>query len=103
MKFDRDINPDGIGKYALINCREMADVIHELRNDGEATIDKFQIDWGSVGSDSEFFVLRLKDLGAPPALEAYARYYERYDPEWAAECRKLAERARNHPNRKLAD
>lgn len=54
MKLDRNINPDGRGKYALINLRTN------------------QVQWG--GADGEqFFVLKYKDRFAAPALRAYAK------------------------------
>lgn len=86
MKLDRNINATGIGKYALINLR------------------KNTVEWGSVGSDDEFFVFKLKDVYAPAALEAYAAAAEPFDPEWAAEVRELASRAGiNHPHCKTPD
>lgn len=54
MKLDRNINPDGRGKYALINLR---------RN---------TIEWGGPTPEEQFFVLKLKDEFAAPALRAYA-------------------------------
>jgi len=52
MKLDRNINPDGKGKYALINLR------------------KNIVEWG--GGDGQFFVIKYKDIFAAPALKAYA-------------------------------
>lgn len=51
MKLDRNINPDGKGKYALINLRTN------------------QVQWGG---DNQFFVIKYKDEFAAPALRAYA-------------------------------
>lgn len=51
MKLDRNVNPDGKGKYALIN----------LRNN--------TVCWGG---DDQFFVIKYKDAFASQALYAYA-------------------------------
>lgn len=53
MKLDRNINPDGKGKYALLNLR------------------KNTIEWGNEPGN-QFFVIKLKDRFAAPALKAYA-------------------------------
>lgn len=45
MKLDRNINPNRRGKYALLNLRTN------------------KIEWGEVGSDEEFLVIKLKDNG----------------------------------------
>lgn len=53
MKLDRNINPCGRGKYALINLRTN------------------QVQWG--GSEGlQFFVMKYKDKFTGPALHAYA-------------------------------
>lgn len=85
MKLDRNVNPDGLGKYALFNLRTNT------------------VEWGVAYSDDEFFVLKLKDCYASAALYAYARAAEADDPEYAAEVRVLAQRAHNHPGSKLPD
>lgn len=54
MKLDRNINPDGKGKYALINLRTN------------------QVQWGGDGGE-QFFVIKYKDRFAAPALRAYAK------------------------------
>lgn len=55
MKLDRNINPCGRGKYALINLRTN------------------QVQWGG---DDQFFVIKYKDQFAGPALAAYAKAVE---------------------------
>ena len=54
MKLDRNVNPDGRGKYALINLRTN------------------KVEWGGEGGQ-QFFVLKYKDKFAAPALRAYAK------------------------------
>ncbi len=98
MRLDRNKNPDGRGKYAIIN----------LRTD--------TIQWR--GGKDDFFVLKLKDRFAGPALQAYADAVENYvkeycEPckpsesagwlEYAADVRALAEQAENHPSKKTPD
>jgi hypothetical protein len=68
------------------------------------TLDKAGlIDWGIAGSESEFFVTGLKDKNAAPSLFADAAEAERDDPEWAAEVRHIATRARTSPWKKRPD
>lgn len=70
MKLDRNINADGMGKYALLKLRNLRRgdpaVDAALRTLDEAGI----LDWGNT-VDSEFFVIRLKDVNAANALFAY--------------------------------
>lgn len=54
MKLDRNTNPDGRGKYALINLRDNT------------------VQWGNEPG-GQFFVLKYKDLFVYPALLAYAK------------------------------
>lgn len=75
MKMDRNINPDGRGKYALLNLRTN------------------QVQWGLVGEEDEFFVIKLKDKYARDALLAYARAAYADDIDWSMEVADLAERA----------
>lgn len=75
MKLDRNINANGMGKYALLNLRRNV------------------VEWGREGAEDEFFVLKLKDVWSKPALLAYAEAAEAHDPEYAAEIRGLAARA----------
>lgn len=113
MKLDRNINRDTRGKYALLKLRlldryetgdpfetiskPVADAITLLEEEGI-------LDWGIVGSDSEFFVIRLKDHHAAAALSAYAESAARLgDKEYAGEIDDLAVRAAQHPNRKMPD
>jgi hypothetical protein len=56
------------------------------------------------GDPEEFFLLKLKDQHASPALYAYAGDAEvNGDSGFAIEVRELAERSFNHPNRKAPD
>jgi hypothetical protein len=80
VKLDRNINPNGQGKYELRNLRT-----GEIVNDC------------GVGEEHEFFVIMLKDRYATAALLSYAGAAEELDHEWAAEVRGLASRAASPP------
>lgn len=82
MKLDRNVNGNGRGKYALLKLRKLndfADASDPFQDidppiaDAIKTLDAAGlIDWGIQGSESEFFVIRLKDKFSSGALEAYA-------------------------------
>lgn len=99
MKLDRNITNPRRGKYALIKLRT-ARIIQD--NTGMLTLTPESVDFGNT-DDTDFFVIRLKDIHAGPALEAYAKSAEADDREYANEIFKLAAMARNHPNRRKPD
>ncbi len=109
MQLDRDINPDGKGKYALIKLRDLPTDDTSIESIIQALLEKpihvdEAIDLGLKGSDSEFFVIRLKDKFAPAALRAYANEALSHGHvEYSEEILRMAERAENHPNRKEPD
>lgn len=113
MKMDRHINADGRGKYALILLRNLMQYECSGPFDGfapniQAALDELTsagvIDFGNAGTDSEFFLIRLKDRHAAAALSAYARSAEEYgETEWAKEVRALATVAAMHPSKKQPD
>jgi hypothetical protein len=104
MKLDRNVNGNGRGKYALLKLRKLdeftetgdpfqtvapkiADAIKTLEDAGI-------LDWGIEGTESEFFVIRLKDQFASYALRSYADAARNFDqPEYADEIHELAERS----------
>lgn len=103
MKMDRNENPDGCGKYAVINLRKLNELCA-----GQGVFDRWTpqieqavktleeagaLEWGRVGEPDEFFLVKLKDLFAPGALRGYAAMADGVDPEWAAEVRGLLTRA----------
>lgn len=114
MKLDRNINDDGMGKYALILMRRLSECetgaifgprwTHKVQQ-AIVTLEKVgALDWGTAGTDAEFFLIRLKDRHAAAALSAYARSAEEQgEHEWAAEVRALATVAAMHPNKKQPD
>lgn len=107
MRLERNDNETGIGKYGVINFRRarhmddsakraMSQALRVLENIGV-------IDYGRVGSLDEFFVIKLKDKHAAPALEAYALSAFDDDVEFANDVNMLALRAKMHPNKKAPD
>lgn len=100
MKLDRNITNPRRGKYALIKLRTA--VIHTpdaLRGTTEVTT--AAIDYGNY--DDDFFVIRLKDKYAAPALRAYAEAARVDDAEYAEEIIQLAVNAETHPIKRKPD
>lgn len=118
MKLDRNINGDGRGKYGLVNNRELREYAkraadaHAGRNAmmTEADIEAMRvmnavkmledfgiIDWGLEGTESEFFVIKLRDWHAEAALAEYARSaLDNGDEEYYLDVRALSDRAGRH-------
>jgi hypothetical protein len=99
MKLDRNIKSNnGEGKYALLLLRKVrafpkssiaAKEAHEcIMRLCEIGV----LDFGRK-PETEFFVVRLKDEHALPALRAYANDAEEDDFEYATEVRGLASRS----------
>lgn len=103
MKLDRNLNPDGRGKYALLKLRcQDKPIPQDCDYAAELLHSNGLLDYGDT-PDSEFFVIRLKDKFAGMALTAYGIAAMKDDPEWAQEVLKLAEKAIHHPNQKMPD
>lgn len=100
MKLDRNINEDGRGKYALIKLRT-AGIKTYTQTDGWLAVKADAVDFGN--GDSDFFVIRLKDKYAAPALAAYALAAYPDDEEYALEVLNLAKSAAEHPNKRQPD
>lgn len=112
MKLDRNENGNGRGKYALLLLRKLADfesgTFRELAPNIASAIETLDkaglIDWGIVGTESEFFVIKLKDHNATESLHAYAaKAYAHGEEEWSAEVREMARRAAASPWKKRPD
>lgn len=105
MKLDRNLNANGRGKYALVKLRELAnedkfnDEVYQAIN---MLIGLGIIDLGNTTA-TEFFVIRLKDKYAFPALAAYALAASKDDPEWALEVLELSRKSLRHPLQKQPD
>ncbi|UPT99297.1 hypothetical protein J4G48_0015130 [Bradyrhizobium barranii subsp. apii] len=115
MKLDRNINGTRRGKYGLVKTRTLMDVIMTVREEGddnEASMVKLRLamkvrsanelleetgilDWGAAGTESEFFVIKLRDRHSHKALSAYSRSVRDHtdDVEYAEEVLTLAHRS----------
>lgn len=100
MKLDRNVNETGQGKYALLKMRELRLFEPHSLNDPSPVGDALELlsdndllDYGEVGTEREFFVIRLRDKYADAALAAYADAAEADDPEYAAEIREMLPRS----------
>jgi hypothetical protein len=107
VKLDRNINANGRGKYALLKLRGLDNIDPKLDLDVEGAIDTLEaagiLDWGNT-IDSEFMVIRLKDINAQPALRAYAGHARQFDPEYSNEIMEMADRSGvSHLNCKQPD
>lgn len=96
MKLDRNENPDGRGKYALVRLRGLTsdDAKHLL-----ALSNSGCVDFGAPNKIDEFFVIKLRDKYAQAALRGYSYAAYADDPEWAGEVSELA--ARSGPGSKF--
>jgi hypothetical protein len=101
MQLDRNITTPRRGKYALIKLRGITSLSADLEDAFKTLQNHGLLDWG--GADSDFFVIRLKDKYAAPALAAYALAAYREDPEWSLEVLNLAKAAAEHPDQKVPD
>lgn len=102
MKLDRNINPNGRGKYALLLQRRLANASYQTQCDVNMLRSAGLLDFGAT-PDTEFFVIRLKDKYAAPALAAYAMAAYRDDLEYSMEVMALAVKAAEHPNQRKPD
>jgi hypothetical protein len=94
MKLDRNIPKNlGRGKYALVKMRKVVQLSEDEVYEALALLKlKGVLDYGNE-SDSDFFVIRLKDKYASPALAAYAGAAWSDDTEYAQEVFDLAKTA----------
>lgn len=95
MKLDRNLNPDRIGKYALVNMRRLNPLLKDFDNfidketgnivrriilpDELDDINAFRyllrrgiISLGNESPNEQFFVLKYKDKFTGPALYSYS-------------------------------
>ena len=103
MKLDRNIQEtEGRGKYAIVLMRRLDEYrsnktferyTPEIERAIRLLEDTGIIDFGIVGTDAEFFLIRLKDKYAQAALSAYAEAATPDDPEYASEIIEMAKRS----------
>lgn len=94
MKLDRNKNPSGKGKYALINLRKIPGDPRTPQELAAAILANPEcVEFGEARGPDEFWPIKLKDKNADAALYAYAGKALATDPEYAAEVVELARRA----------
>lgn len=100
MKLDRNLNANGRGKYALLKLRKLDDFVDPFQKVAAPiaaaieTLEKAGIlDWGNKG-ESEFMVIRIKDMYADGVLDQYAdNAHADGQEEYGAEIREMARRS----------
>lgn len=108
MKLDRNLNPSGKGKYALINLRKIPTNPNTAQELAAAILANPEaVEFGTVGSSDEFWLIKLKDRYASPALMGYAMgiaFDPEGDPEYQAEVIEMGRRSGTmHPLCKRPD
>lgn len=94
MQLDRNQNPNGKGKYALVNLRKLeGDPRTPPEMAAAIASNPGAIEFGFVGASDEFWPIKLKDKYAAAALTAYADAAEADDPEYAQQVRDMVKRA----------
>lgn len=105
MQLDRNQNSDGTGKYALVKLRNVK-ISRIGEEDVKRALETLRLydclDYGDT-PNTDFFVIRIKDKYAGPALRAYAQAAIDDDHEYAAEMFELAVAAENHPSKRMPD
>jgi hypothetical protein len=114
MKLDRNIDGNqGRGKYAILKLRNIdaprdtsayANYAPRIQEALKLLEEVGILDWGEAGTESEFFLMRLKDVFSTDGLLAYSAAAKQVDPEYATEVFELAMRSGTHsPFCKLPD
>lgn len=106
MRLDGMTPPLGRGKFALIKLRELTrprDITSQTKISAALALlaEEGILDYGD-GLDA-FFVMRLRDKWAAPALDRYALECCIEDPEFSNDINGLADRAYAHPQRRTPD
>lgn len=104
MRLDRNdpIN-GGVGKYALLNLRKLATYSPGIFEETDITkaialLEKEGlIEWGKPNTEGEFFVIKLRDAFAEPALVMYANTAMMAgEKAYAQDVKDLADRSGQH-------
>lgn len=107
MRLTRNITQDGRCKYALVRLDKLREMFGGTACRAIDDLDNLEslglLEYGKPGSEDEFFAIKLKDVNAPAALDAYAQSASRTDQELSDDVHELFERSRAHPHRKLPD
>lgn len=103
MQLDRNANPDGRQKYALLNLRRTDLSLEEIRERVNTALGGQVLQFGD-NDETEFFVIKLKDRYAASALAAYATSAALDgETEYAEQVLALSRKARAHPLSKKPD
>lgn len=109
MRLERT-NPDfgGTGKYALVNMRKVRALegvpFSDTAKAIKTLLDAGVLEYGKPGSAEEFFVIKLRDEFAEPALVLYANTAMLGgEKEYARDVMALANRSARSPHRKRPD
>jgi len=98
----------GRGKYALVKLREVERLtdkfaLHPVKHALEVLADHGVLDLGDT-HDTDFFVIRIKDEFAAPALAAYAiGAVAKGEVVYGQDVMALASEAATHPNKHTPD
>lgn len=105
MNLDRNLNADGKGKYALINLRKIEGNPQTAEELAAAILKNPEcVEFGRVGEQDEFFVIKLKDEYAPDGLRGYGARAWASDAEYGSKVLDLARRSgKNSPFCKKPD
>lgn len=106
MDLDRNINSDGKGKYALVNLRKIEGNPQTAEELAAAILKNPEaVEFGRVGEQDEFFVIKLKDEYAQAALSEYGhKAWADGDEVYARQIYEMSSRSGpNHPHCKKPD
>jgi hypothetical protein len=105
MDLDRNLNSDGKGKYAIINLRKIPTNPQTPQELAAAILANPEcVEFGRVGDPDEFFLIKIKDIHAEVALEAYGTSASLIDEKYGDAVLQMATRAgTNSPYCKLPD
>lgn len=108
MRLTRNKTPDGKCKYAIVRLDKLREIQNRLTwrraTNALELLEAFGLlEYGQPSSEEECFVIKLKDVNAPAALDAYAQKAAATDQEFADDIHELFERALRHPSRKMPD
>ena len=99
---DRNLDDNGgLGKYAIINLRRLeafrngtfGDLEPGVANALKLLESRGILEWGRVGTEHEFFLIKLKDRNSLAALSGYCNSIFDRDPEFATEILEMMTRA----------
>ena len=94
MKLDRNINPSGKGKYALVNMRKIKGDPRTAQELAAAILANPEaVEFGEACGPDEFWLIKCKDKHAKAALEAYADSVRADDAQFADEVQEIARRS----------